>query len=210
MRPSSTKSSPNSGSITLVRASSTSSGVTMGLECSRAFCVASADRLVHGTAGRAPVLRGRGHRDKGLPSCRSLACPRRADRRRRRPWRAHLRRQLAHAGPRDRRAPAAHRRPPAAPAQRAAAGLARDRDRRREPAARRRRRSSDAAPGLSRPPARPRAAVAGLAPAVACGGPMLPLLVLLFIVVPIAELYVIIQVGEAIGVLPTFALLIVD
>src|SRR4051812_49225574 len=39
---------------------------------------------------------------------------------------------------------------------------------------------------------------------------MLPLLVILFIVVPIAELYVIIQVGEAIGVLPTIALLIVD
>jgi UPF0716 protein FxsA len=39
---------------------------------------------------------------------------------------------------------------------------------------------------------------------------MVPLLVLLFIVVPIAELYVIIQVGEAIGVLPTIALLIVD
>jgi UPF0716 protein FxsA len=35
-------------------------------------------------------------------------------------------------------------------------------------------------------------------------------LVLLFIVVPIAELFVIIQVGEAIGVLPTIALLIVD
>jgi UPF0716 protein FxsA len=39
---------------------------------------------------------------------------------------------------------------------------------------------------------------------------MLPLLVLLFIVVPIAELFVIIQVGEAIGVLPTIALLILD
>src|ERR687890_1650737 len=36
------------------------------------------------------------------------------------------------------------------------------------------------------------------------------LLVLLFIVVPIVELYVIIQVGEAIGVLPTIALLIAD
>lgn len=35
-------------------------------------------------------------------------------------------------------------------------------------------------------------------------------LVLLFIVVPIAELFVIIQVGEAIGVLPTIALLIID
>ena len=34
------------------------------------------------------------------------------------------------------------------------------------------------------------------------------LLVLLFIVVPIAELYVIIQVGQAIGVLPTIALLV--
>jgi UPF0716 protein FxsA len=36
------------------------------------------------------------------------------------------------------------------------------------------------------------------------------LLVFLFIVVPIAELFVIIQVGEAIGVLPTIALLIAD
>jgi UPF0716 protein FxsA len=36
------------------------------------------------------------------------------------------------------------------------------------------------------------------------------LLVLLFIVVPIAELYVIIQVGEAIGVWPTLALLFLD
>jgi UPF0716 protein FxsA len=36
------------------------------------------------------------------------------------------------------------------------------------------------------------------------------LLVALFIVVPIAELYVIIQVGEAIGVLPTLLLLLLD
>ncbi len=36
------------------------------------------------------------------------------------------------------------------------------------------------------------------------------LLVLLFIVVPIAELYVIIQVGEAIGLWPTLALLLAD
>lgn len=36
------------------------------------------------------------------------------------------------------------------------------------------------------------------------------LLVFLFIVVPIAELYVIIQLGQAIGILPTIALLIVD
>jgi UPF0716 protein FxsA len=35
-------------------------------------------------------------------------------------------------------------------------------------------------------------------------------LLLLFIVVPIAELYVIIQVGQAIGALPTIALLIAD
>jgi UPF0716 protein FxsA len=35
-------------------------------------------------------------------------------------------------------------------------------------------------------------------------------LVVLFIVVPIAELYVIIQVGEAIGLLPTLALLLAD
>jgi UPF0716 protein FxsA len=38
----------------------------------------------------------------------------------------------------------------------------------------------------------------------------MPLLVLLFIVIPIAELYVIIQVGGAIGVVPTLALLVVD
>src|ERR671918_2314609 len=36
------------------------------------------------------------------------------------------------------------------------------------------------------------------------------LLVLLFIAVPIAELYVIIQVGEAIGLVPTLALLLAD
>jgi UPF0716 protein FxsA len=35
-------------------------------------------------------------------------------------------------------------------------------------------------------------------------------LVILFIVVPIVELYVIIQVGEAIGILPTLALLLAD
>jgi UPF0716 protein FxsA len=39
--------------------------------------------------------------------------------------------------------------------------------------------------------------------------PLVPLLVL-FIVVPIAELYVIFQVGDAIGVLPTVALLAAD
>lgn len=39
---------------------------------------------------------------------------------------------------------------------------------------------------------------------------MLPLLILLFIVVPIAELYVIIQVGQAIGLWPTLALLLAD
>ena len=39
---------------------------------------------------------------------------------------------------------------------------------------------------------------------------MLLPLVLLFIVVPIVELYVIIHVGDAIGVLPTIALLIAD
>ena len=38
----------------------------------------------------------------------------------------------------------------------------------------------------------------------------MPLLVLLFIVVPIAELYVIIQVGQAIGPLPTIAILLLD
>ena len=36
------------------------------------------------------------------------------------------------------------------------------------------------------------------------------LLILLFIVVPIAELYVIIQVGQAIGVVPTLILLLAD
>jgi UPF0716 protein FxsA len=36
------------------------------------------------------------------------------------------------------------------------------------------------------------------------------LLVILFIAVPIAELYVIIQIGQWIGVLPTLALLVVD
>lgn len=38
----------------------------------------------------------------------------------------------------------------------------------------------------------------------------MPILILLFIVVPIAELYVIIKVGEAIGILPTLAILIGD
>ena len=33
---------------------------------------------------------------------------------------------------------------------------------------------------------------------------------LLFIVLPVAEIYVIVKVGEAIGILPTLALLIVD
>jgi UPF0716 protein FxsA len=36
------------------------------------------------------------------------------------------------------------------------------------------------------------------------------LLVILFILLPIAEIYVIVRVGEAIGILPTLALLIVD
>jgi UPF0716 protein FxsA len=36
------------------------------------------------------------------------------------------------------------------------------------------------------------------------------LLVILFIVVPVVELYVIIQVGQAIGVVPTLALLLAD
>jgi UPF0716 protein FxsA len=36
------------------------------------------------------------------------------------------------------------------------------------------------------------------------------LLVLIFIVVPIAEIYVLLQIGQAIGVLPTIALLILD
>ena len=36
------------------------------------------------------------------------------------------------------------------------------------------------------------------------------LLVVLFILIPIAELYVIIQVGQAIGALPTIAILLAD
>jgi UPF0716 protein FxsA len=39
---------------------------------------------------------------------------------------------------------------------------------------------------------------------------MLPLLIALFIVVPLLELYVIIQVGQEIGALPTIAILIAD
>src|SRR5437763_15231979 len=39
---------------------------------------------------------------------------------------------------------------------------------------------------------------------------MLLLLLLVFIALPIAELYVIIQVGEAIGALPTIAILVAD
>jgi UPF0716 protein FxsA len=39
---------------------------------------------------------------------------------------------------------------------------------------------------------------------------MLPVLLLLFIAVPLLELYVILQVGSAIGVLPTIAILVVD
>ena len=39
---------------------------------------------------------------------------------------------------------------------------------------------------------------------------MVPLLFLAFIVVPLAELYVIIQVGQSIGVLPTIAILLAD
>lgn len=38
----------------------------------------------------------------------------------------------------------------------------------------------------------------------------MPLLIVLFIVVPVAELYVIIKVGELIGVLPTLILLLAD
>jgi UPF0716 protein FxsA len=39
---------------------------------------------------------------------------------------------------------------------------------------------------------------------------MLPVLLVLFVVVPLLELYVILQVGEAIGALPTIAILIAD
>src|SRR5919106_5442556 len=39
---------------------------------------------------------------------------------------------------------------------------------------------------------------------------MLALLVALFIVVPLVELYVIIQVGQAIGALPTIGMLVAD
>lgn len=38
----------------------------------------------------------------------------------------------------------------------------------------------------------------------------MPFLLLLFIVLPILELYVIIQVGDAIGIVPTLAILLVD
>ena len=38
----------------------------------------------------------------------------------------------------------------------------------------------------------------------------MPFLILLFIVVPIAELYVILKVGDLIGILPTIALLVAD
>jgi len=38
----------------------------------------------------------------------------------------------------------------------------------------------------------------------------MPLLILIFIVVPIAELYVILKVGDLIGFLPTIALLVAD
>ena len=40
--------------------------------------------------------------------------------------------------------------------------------------------------------------------------PGMPFLILLFILVPIAEIFVIIQVGQAIGPLPTVGLLILD
>ena len=39
---------------------------------------------------------------------------------------------------------------------------------------------------------------------------MLPLLIVIFVVVPIVELAVIIQIGQVIGVLPTIALLVID
>jgi len=39
---------------------------------------------------------------------------------------------------------------------------------------------------------------------------VLPLLLILFILIPIAELWLIIEIGGAIGILPTLALLIVD
>lgn len=42
------------------------------------------------------------------------------------------------------------------------------------------------------------------------GAAMAPLLILLFIVLPIVELYALIQVGQSIGVLPTIGLLILD
>src|SRR4051794_21898896 len=41
-------------------------------------------------------------------------------------------------------------------------------------------------------------------------GPVLPILLVLFVVVPLVELYAIIQVGQAIGALPTIGLLILD
>jgi UPF0716 protein FxsA len=42
------------------------------------------------------------------------------------------------------------------------------------------------------------------------GVPLLPLLVALFVVVPLVELYLIIQVGQAIGALPTIGVLVLD
>src|SRR6187401_972413 len=47
-----------------------------------------------------------------------------------------------------------------------------------------------------------------MAPRVTCGAVFL--VVLIFIIVPIAELYVIIKVGEAIGLIPTLVLLLLD
>ncbi len=61
-----------------------------------------------------------------------------------------------------------------------------------------------AQPPPEQPPQRPRARSRSLHRTMALA------LVLIFIVVPIAELYVLIQIGSAIGILPTIALLILD
>src|SRR4051812_4728094 len=123
-----------------------------GLECSRAFCIACAHRLVYGTPGGASVLRGRGHRNAGLSAGRDVPCSRCSDGCDRGPPRAHVRGQLADARPRDGRAAAAESRAPPAPPQRPAAGVARHRGRRHAPAARRRGRAQDGRPGLSTAP----------------------------------------------------------
>src|SRR3954462_2161076 len=73
MRPSSTKSSPSSGSITFVSASSTSSGVTMGLSVAARFVYLP--RIVSFTEQPA-VLRCCGDEDIATQGCRRAALSR--------------------------------------------------------------------------------------------------------------------------------------